>query len=90
MKATTIKLEEPILIELYSIKPSQISLTAFVKDLLHKGVQRQKMQDAAHRYQDFLAANAEETEWLKHWETAPLSKPASSARLSMRKRRATK
>lgn len=74
MKASTLKIEQPLLKELYQIKPKKMSFSAFVKQSLESFVNRQKAIQAAHTYQQWLANNKEETTWLDEWESAPLSK----------------
>lgn len=73
MKASTLKIEQPLLKELYQIKPKNISFSAFVKQSLETFVNRHKAVEAARQYQDWLTKNKAESTWLKSWENAPLS-----------------
>ncbi|HLB58572.1 MAG TPA: hypothetical protein VJL87_00615 [Bdellovibrionota bacterium] len=75
MKATTIKLEGKLLTQLKSIKPQQLSLSAFVRELIEHAIRRQRLQKAAYQYSSFLASKKEERDWLEEWETADLSHP---------------
>lgn len=72
MKATTIKVEDPLLEELNSMKPKEKSLSSFVRDILDGEVRRMKLISAADRYTAFLDDHPEEREWLTSWEEAPL------------------
>ncbi len=78
MKATTIKLENPLLNELNGVRPSQKSLSAFVKEILEQDIRRRKMREAARKYQEFLTANPEEKSWLEEWESVDLTRPPQS------------
>ena len=72
MKATTIKLEGELLIELEKMKGSGKSLTSFVKKTLEAEIRRQKMRRAAETYTDFLKDHPEELNLMEEWERAPL------------------
>lgn len=74
MKANTIKLEEPLLKRLNLIKPSQLSLAAFVRSLLDQSIKRVQMLKAAQNYQKFLAENEDEQVWLDDWQKINLIK----------------
>lgn len=80
MKATTVKLDGKILEELDEIRPPAISLTAFVKGVLHSEYQRRKMRDAALEYSKFLRASEGEAEFLQEWEAADLDRPVRRTR----------
>ncbi len=73
MKATTIKLEGDLLIELRKLKGSSKSVTSFVKETLESEVRRHKMRRAAETYGEFLKEHPEESKLLDEWENAPLS-----------------
>ena len=73
MTATTIKLEDPLLRDLKSIIPKRSNLSAFVKTILEKAINQQKLEQAAHAYTAFLEKNPEEAHWLSDWENAPLA-----------------
>ncbi len=81
MKATTIKIEGTLLSELETAKPESVSISAFVRDVLRKELQRRKLAHAAVSYQEFLAANPEEQLLLREWDEVDL------ARTPKRKRR---
>jgi hypothetical protein len=73
MKATTIKLEKPLLDQIYELMPKGKSLSKFVKEVLQKEVNRSKMVQAASEYNSFLAENLEEASLESDWEKADLS-----------------
>jgi hypothetical protein len=81
MKATTIKIEGKLLSELQAAKPESVSLSAFVRNVLSKDLQRRKLAQAAASYEEFLAANPEEQLLLREWDEADLT------RIPKRKRR---
>lgn len=81
MKATTIKIEGELLKELEATKPESLSLSAFVREVLKKDLQRRKLSQAAASYEEFLAENPEERLLLREWDEADL------ARTPKRKRR---
>jgi hypothetical protein len=80
MRATTIKVEGDLLDEIEKLKPSSQSLSAYVRSVLRREIQRHKMTAAAERYAELLRSNPAEREWLDEWETAELDKPAKKAR----------
>lgn len=73
MKASTFKIENPLLDELNEIRPPSKSLSAFTREILEKAVQQEKMIQAAERYAEFLKGEKEEG-WLEDWEVADLAK----------------
>jgi len=73
MKATTIKIEGALLSELEAAKPENISISAFVRDVLRKDLQRRKLAQAAASYEEFLAANPEGQLLLREWDEADLA-----------------
>ena len=76
MKANTIKIEDPLLGELYGIKPKNITFSEFLRSLLKQVVTRNKMAIAAEKYAAFLNENPDENEWLNEWTEADLTTPA--------------
>ena len=74
MKATTIKLEGDLLREVRAAKPTAVSLSAFVRQVLHEHLNRLKMTEAATEYQAFVASDAQERKWLDEWTEADLTK----------------
>ena len=64
MKAIPVKIEGGLLRKLERIKPSRQSLTAHVRALLEREVQRRGMEEAGRRYADFVRESPEETAWL--------------------------
>jgi predicted Zn-dependent protease len=75
MKATTIKIEEPLLSELEKAKPPSQSITSYVRAILESDIKRHKVAEAAAEYEAFVAAHPEEREWLSDWDRADLSHP---------------
>ncbi len=73
MKATTIKIEGELLLELEKAKPESLSLSAFVREVLSRGLRTRKLAQAAVSYEEFLAANPEEQSWLREWDEADLT-----------------
>lgn len=81
MKATTIKLDGGLLREIETAKPPTQSVTAYVREVVRKDLERKKLREAAEVYRAFVTADAEETEWLQAWGDADLtSPPAARAR----------
>jgi hypothetical protein len=74
MKATTVKLDGPILDELLAMKASDQNLTSLVRDLLREQLQRRRMAQAAEEYAAFLRQNPEESQELDVWASAPLER----------------
>lgn len=75
MKASTIKIENPLLNSLYRIKPHHMSLSAFVREVLEQNVRRRLLAKAAEQYTDFLKENEGEVAWFREWEQADLANP---------------
>ncbi len=73
MKATTIKIEGELLLELEKAKPESLSLSAFVREVLSRDLRTRKLAQAAVSYEEFLAANPEEQSWLREWDEADLA-----------------
>ena len=80
MKATTIKLEGELLLELEKAKPESLSLSAYIREILGKDLRRRKLIRAAASYEEFLAANPEEISWLREWHEADLASPPKRRR----------
>jgi len=72
MKATTIRVEGVLLRELERHKPRDQGLSAFVRDVLARAVQRLQLEAAADRYAEFLAREPGERQWLAAWGSADL------------------
>jgi predicted CopG family antitoxin len=75
MKATTIKIEGELLRKLEQVKPPGTSVSAFVRGILRKDLQRRKLAESAVAYEEFVASNAEEQSWLREWDEADLAAP---------------
>jgi hypothetical protein len=75
MRATTVKVEGALLQELERLKPARQSLAAFVRTVLEREVQRQKLADAGRRYAEFVRESPEESAWLDEWDRADLATP---------------
>jgi hypothetical protein len=80
MKATTIKLEGELLLELEKAKPETMSLSAYVRAVLSKDLRRRKLAQAAASYEEFLTADPEEQSWLREWDEADLAGPPKRRR----------
>ena len=81
MKASTIKIENPLLDQLYEARPDKkMSLSAFVRGILEADVRRRRGIEAADKYSEFLKSNPEEGEWLQDWESAPLGEEPRPSR----------
>lgn len=78
MQATTFKLENPLLKELYKIMPKKSGLSAFVRNILEQEILRQKKIKAALEYQEFMASHPDEQLWLEEWESVDLAKTPKS------------
>ena len=75
MKANTIKIEEPILNDIYEVKPKEQSLSAFVREAVTRDIRRRRMAQAATEYLEFLDQSAKESQLLADWESASLELP---------------
>lgn len=80
MKATTLKLEGELLLELEKAKPPSMSLSAYVREILIKDLRRRRLAQAAVFYEEFLAANPEEASRLTEWDGADLASPPKRRR----------
>jgi hypothetical protein len=75
MRATTVKVEGDLLKELERTKPSSLSLSAYVREILRQEIRRRKMAEAADRYVELVRDSSDEREWLTEWERADLTAP---------------
>ena len=75
MRATTIKLEGKLLEEVEAAKPADRSLSAHVRWVLQKDLERQRVRDAAAAFRAFIDAHPEERAWLSEWDGADLAAP---------------
>jgi len=80
MRATTIKVDGELLADLQRAKPSNVTLTAFVRSILEREVVATRLAEAADRYARFLADSPDEREWLSEWERADLASPPKGRR----------
>ena len=71
MSATTIKLEPDLVKKVTALKLKDVSISAFVRDLIEKE-HRARANRAAVVYQQFLIENPEERAAMEVWESAPL------------------
>lgn len=75
MKATTVKIEGQLLEEIRQVKPEGQSVSAYVRLVLRKDIERERARRAAHRYVEFLGEHPEEADWLAEWAGADLASP---------------
>jgi hypothetical protein len=80
MAATTVKLDSDILEAIAEIKPRDQTLSAYVREVLRRDIQRQQMRSAAEKYRDLLRSNPAECKMLEEWESAPLATVARRRR----------
>lgn len=73
MKATTVKIEEPLLNELNDIKPAGVSFSRYVRQLLKSDIDRMKLKEAAAKYNALIADNKAERAAMEEWEKADLA-----------------
>ena len=78
MKATTIKLEGELLENLEASKPPDQSLTAYVRSVLRKNLDRIEVREAALAYRAFVESDENEKAWLDEWDRADLNSPPRS------------
>ena len=64
MRATTIRLEGKLLEEVEAAKPADRSLSAHVRWVLQKDLERRRVRDAAAAFRAFVDAHPEERAWL--------------------------
>ena len=75
MRATTIKLEGKLLEDVEAAKPADRSLSAHVRWVLQKDLERRRVRDAAAAFRAFIDAHPEERAWLAEWDGADLAEP---------------
>ena len=73
MRATTIKLEGELLERIEAAKPTGRSLSAHVRWVLQKDLDRRQARAAAARFKAFIEAHPEEQAWLSEWDGADLA-----------------
>ncbi len=78
MKATTIKLEGALLSDLEAGKPTDQSLTAYVRTVLRENLDRIEVREAAVAYRAFVESNENEKALLDEWDQADLNTPPRS------------
>ena len=75
MRATTIKLEGKLLEDIEAAKPAGRSVSAHVRWVLQKDLEKRQSREAAARFRAFLDAHPEEQAWLADWDGADLAAP---------------
>ena len=75
MRATTIKLEGKLLEDMEAAKPANRSLSAHVRWVLTKDLERRQARHAAAKFRAFLDAHPEEQAWLADWDGVDLASP---------------
>ena len=75
MRATTVKLEGELLERIEAAKPAGRSLSAHVRWVLQKDLDRRQARAAAARFKAFIEAHPEERAWLSEWDGADLAAP---------------
>ena len=75
MRATTIKLEGKLLEDIEAAKPADRSLSAHVRWVLQKDLERRRVRDAAAAFRAFVDAHPEERAWLADWDGTDLAAP---------------
>lgn len=75
MRATTVKLEGELLENLEAAKPAGRSLSAHVRWVLQKHLERRQARDAATTFKAFIDAHPEEQAWLSEWDRVDLAAP---------------
>ena len=75
MRATTIKLEGKLLEDIEAAKPAGRSISAHVRQVLQKDLDKRQARDAAARFRAFIDAHPEEQAWLADWDRVDLAAP---------------
>ena len=75
MRATTIKLEGELLENLEAAKPPDRSLSAHVRLVLQKDLERRQAREAATAFRAFIDAHPDEQAWLAEWDGVDLAAP---------------
>jgi homoserine kinase len=73
MKATTVKLDGDLLDALERQKPDKQSVTAYVREVLRRDVNRRRLREAAEAYCALLQADPREREDMETWTAADLT-----------------
>jgi hypothetical protein len=73
MSATTIKLDGELLARIESAKPPTQSVTAYVREVLRRDLERLTLREAAEEYRAFVSATPDEADWLCAWNDADLA-----------------
>ena len=74
MKATTIKLDGELLAEIERAKPKSQSVTGYVRSVLRKNLDQEKVREAAAAYRAFVESHPDERQWIDEWDQAELGK----------------
>lgn len=77
MKATTVKIEGELLSDIEAVKPESQSVSAFVRELLRRSLERERLRAAAENYATYVREHPNEREWLSEWDRADLAEPLS-------------
>ena len=75
MRATTIKLEGKLIEDIEAAKPAGRSVSAHVRWVLQKDIDRRRAREAAARFRAFIDAHPEEQAWLADWGGVDLAAP---------------
>jgi hypothetical protein len=78
MKATTVKVDGELLRAIEEVKPPSQTVTAYVRSVLQKAVEKHCLQAAALAYRAFMEAHQEEQQWLKEWDDSDLASTPST------------
>ena len=73
MRATTVKIEGKLLEDIEAAKPAGRSVSAHVRWVLQRDLERRQGRDAAAAFKAFVEAHPEERAWLDEWDTADLA-----------------
>ena len=79
MRATTIRLEGKLLEEVEVAKPADRSLSAHVRRVLQKDLER-RVRGASVAFRAFIDAHPDERAWLSEWDGTDLSAPPRAVR----------
>ena len=75
MRATTVKLEGDLLQKIEAAKPVDRSLSAHVRWVLRKDLERRQAREASAEFKAFIDAHPDEQAWLAEWDGADLAAP---------------
>lgn len=73
MKANTIKLEADLLKQIHALRPKDMSLSAFVREIIRREIVRQKLISSAEAYETMMSSNRETKAEDDAWEQANLT-----------------